>query len=61
MEVIVEVQAVDISKGESIFIPLHLVIGKVRQLKNSKRLYLYPSQERLQELITMQVKEKSNE
>lgn len=52
IEVIVEVQVVDIKEGESIFIPKHLVVGKVRQYRDFKRLYLYPSQEELQQLIT---------
>ena len=54
MKVTVGVLVIDISEGESIFIPEHFVIGKVRQCKGFKRLYLYPSQEKLQRLIIAQ-------
>ena len=54
VKAIVEVLVIDVEKGESIFIPEHLVVGKVRQCKDFKRVYLYPSQEKLQRLIMAQ-------
>ena len=54
MKVIVEVKVIDINEGESILIPKHLVVNGVRQCKGFKRLYLYPSQEKLRQLIMAQ-------